>query len=143
MNLKFKKPITGKYLDISKADDDVFSQNLLGPGFVVNPDDKNIYSPIHGKIKMIYPTHHAIAISTDDLDILIHVGLSDKLRHQHLFELHVNLNDIVSQGDKLLSFNFDYSSFDEVDYQIPIVFVQKKSLQIRNETKDAFELIIL
>ena len=53
-------------------------QKLLGPGFLVNPSDQQIFSPIHGKIKMIYPTHHALAISNNDYDILIHgVGLSD------------------------------------------------------------------
>ena len=143
MNIYFKKPLAGEYLDITKANDDIFSQKLLGPGFLVKPSDKHIYSPIHGKIKMIYPTHHAIAISTDNLDILIHVGLTDKIRHKDLFKLHVNLNDTVSQGDKLLSFNFDFNDYNELDYQTPIGFIQKQTLQIIKETKDIFELGIL
>lgn len=143
MNINFKKPILGEYLDITTASDDIFSQKLLGPGFLVTPKDKHVYSPICGKIKMIYPTGHAIAISTGDLDILIHVGLTDKIRHKDLFTLYVKLDDIVSQGDKLLSFNFSFDDYDEKDYQIPIVFVQKHTLQIINEQEDSIELGIL
>jgi glucose-specific phosphotransferase system IIA component len=143
MNIHFKKPIKGEYLDITKASDDIFSQKLLGPGFLVKPIDKDIYSPICGKIKMIYPTLHAIAISTENLDILIHVGLSEKIRHKDLFKLHVKLGDIVSVGDKLLSLNFNFSDYHENDYQIPIVFVQKHTLQIINECEESIELGIL
>lgn len=143
MNINFKKPIAGEYLDITNASDDIFSQKLLGPGFLVTPKDKHIYSPIYGKIKMIYPTGHAIAISNGDLDILIHVGLTDIIRHKDLFTLHVKLDDVVSQGDKLLSFNFDFKDYDQKDYQVPIVFVQKHTLQILNEHEDSIELGIL
>lgn len=143
MNINFKKPIKGEYLDITKASDDIFSQKLLGPGFLVKPQDKHIYSPICGKIKMIYPTSHAIAISTENLDILIHVGLTEKIRHKDLFTLHVKLNDMVTQGDKILSFNFDFKDYHENDYQIPIVFVQKQTLQILKECEDFIDLGIL
>jgi glucose-specific phosphotransferase system IIA component len=143
MNIHFRKPIKGEYLDITKASDDIFSQKLLGPGFLVKPKDNHIYSPICGKIKMIYPTLHAIAISTENLDILIHVGLTEKIRHKDLFILHVKLGDTVLAGDKLLSFNFDFNDYHEDDYQIPIVFVQKHALQILNECEDSIELGIL
>ncbi len=142
MKIDFYKPITGNYLDISFAKDDIFSQKLLGPGFLVIPKDTHIYAPIHGKIKMIYPTHHAIAISTVDCDILIHVGLSDALRHKALFDLHVALNDEVKIGDKLLSFNFDFNDYNLVDYQILVVFVQKKQLEIIKESDKVIELNI-
>ena len=143
MNINFKKPILGQYTDIKNASDDIFSQKLLGPGFLVTPIDKHIYAPICGKIKMIYPTGHAIAISTDDLDILIHVGLTDKIRHKDLFTLHVNLDDVVKQGDKILSLNFNFDEFNLNDYQIPIVFVQKHTLQVLKECEDSIELGIL
>ncbi len=143
MNINFKKPIQGKYSDITNASDDIFSQKLLGPGFIVTPHDKHIYAPICGKIKMIYPTGHAIAISMDDFDILIHVGLTDKIRHKDLFTLHVKVDDMVNQGDQLLSLNFDFKDYDVTDYQIPIVFVQKHTLQIINESEDLFKLGIL
>ena len=142
MTLYFKKPLKGKYLDVSKASDEVFSNMLLGPGFIVRPTDKHIFSPVTGIVKIIYPTKHAIAISTGDVDILIHVGLTDKLRHKEFFNFHVELGDKVDLGDKLMSFNFDFDDLDPIDYETPIVFVQKKSLEILSETGDGFELII-
>lgn len=142
MKIDIYKPIKGEYLDISEAKDDVFSQKLLGPGFIVNPKDKHIFAPIHGKIKMIYPTHHAIAISNDDYDILIHVGLSNALRDKSLFDLYVQVGDIVTLGDKLLTLNFDFNDYQPIDYQTPVIFVQKKVIEIINETKEKFELIL-
>ncbi|MFA5470519.1 MAG: PTS glucose transporter subunit IIA [Acholeplasmataceae bacterium] len=142
MKIDFYKPIKGEYLDISEASDDVFSQKLLGPGFLVNPCDQQIFSPIHGKIKMIYPTHHALAISNNDYDILIHVGLSDMLRDQSLFDLHVAIGDEVNIGDLLLTLNINFNDYNLIDYQTPIIFVQKKHIEVLKETKDNFELIL-
>lgn len=142
MKLNFFKPIKGQYADITTADDDTFSQLLFGPGFLVSPNDKHIYAPIHGKIKMIYPTHHAIAISTGDIDILIHVGLTSTLRNPEFFILHVNLNDDVKQGDLLLTLNVDFFNYTDKDLQTPIVFVQKKSLEIMCEEEQFITLNI-
>lgn len=142
MNIRFKKPIKGEYLNIEEADDNVFSQKLLGPGFLIKPKDTSIYAPIHGKIKMIYPTLHAIAISLEDLDILIHVGLTDKIRNQNQYTLHVHVDQVVKPGDLLLSLNFDFADFDENDYVIPIVFVQKSELTIIKEDENYIDLSI-
>ncbi len=143
MNIKFLKPVKGDYFNIEEASDEVFSQKLLGPGFLIKPKDSYIYAPVHGRIKMIYPTLHAIAIQADNFDVLIHVGLTEKLRHKNLFHLHVSLNDIVNAGDLLLSFNFNLSDYQESDYEIPVVFVQKQSLEIIHENENDFELTIL
>lgn len=142
MNIIFKKPIKGQYLNVEEAEDEVFSQKLLGPGFLIKPKDKNIYAPTHGKIKMVYPTLHAIAISLEDLDILIHVGLTDKIRTKNQYTLHVDVNQVVNPGDLLLSFNFNFADFDENDYAIPVVFVQKKELTIIKEDEDYIKLSI-
>ena len=140
MLLSFKKPVEGKYLDITHAKDDVFSQKLLGPGFVVNPKNHQIVAPIYGKIKMIYPTHHAIVISNDQVDILIHVGLNNTLRNPSFFKLHVKLGDEVKQGDLLIELLIKDQPLTEIDLSTPIVFVQKKDFKII-ESKDDILLI--
>jgi len=140
MLLSFKKPVEGKYLDITHAKDDVFSQKLLGPGFVVNPKNHQIVAPICGKIKMIYPTQHAIAISNDQVDILIHVGLNNTLRNPSFFKLHVKLGDEVKQGDLLIELLIKDQPLTEIDLSTPIVFVQKKDFKII-ESKDDILLI--
>lgn len=140
MLLSFKKPIEGKYLDITHAKDDVFSQKLLGPGFVVNPTNHQIVAPIYGKIKMIYPTHHAIAISNDEVDILIHVGLNETLRNPSYFKMHVNLDDEVEQGDLLIELLIHDQILTEIDIATPIVLVQKKDFKII-ESKDDILLL--
>jgi glucose-specific phosphotransferase system IIA component len=142
MLLSFKKPIEGTYLDITHAKDDVFSQKLLGPGFVVKPINPQIISPIYGKIKMIYPTHHAIAISNEEVDILIHVGLNETLRNPSYFKLHVSLHDEVKQGDLLLELLIKDLELKDQDLSTPIVFVQKKDFKILEANHDILTLDI-
>ena len=134
MQIVINKPISGTYHDISKANDDVFGQKLLGPGFLVDPTDKDIYAPIKGIVKMIYPTKHAFAISNDAYDILIHIGITETLRDPLLFQLHVSLHDEVNIGDKIMTLHFDFKEYEPKDYQIPIVFVQKKDITLIHET---------
>ena len=142
MKIDFYKPIKGNYLDITRATDEVFSTLMLGPGFVVIPKDIHVYAPFHGKIKMIYPTLHAIAISTNDFDVLIHIGLTDRLRNPDLFDVHVKVNDDVEIGDLLITFKFDLLNYRQVDLETPIVFVQKSELTITRETKQMISLTI-
>ena len=40
-------------------------------------------------------------------------------------------------------FNFKMSDYQENDYEIPVVFVQKQSLEIIHENENDFELTIL
>lgn len=140
MIFKFYKPITGQYKDISAAPDDVFQQKLVGSGFVVNPTKKRFFAPIHGKITMIYPTHHVLVIHHEDFDLMIHVGCTDVLRASHCFTYYVTVGDVVSPGDPLFDLNFDLDAYHPHDYLTALVFVQKPQLKIIEMTDQLFRL---
>lgn len=49
---------------------------MMGDGFAVTPADSVVYAPVAGKITTVFPTKHAIGITTPEgLEVLVHMGL--------------------------------------------------------------------
>lgn len=62
---------------LEKANDPVFSQKMMGEGYFVEPVNGQIYSPVKGKVSSVFPTKHAIGITTENgLEILLHMGIN-------------------------------------------------------------------
>ncbi|MGG5359120.1 MULTISPECIES: glucose PTS transporter subunit IIA [unclassified Enterococcus] len=67
----------GKVLSIDKASDPVFAEKMMGEGYFVEPENGQIYSPVNGTISSVFPTKHAIGITTKSgLEILLHMGIN-------------------------------------------------------------------
>lgn len=61
---------------LEKVNDPVFSQKMMGEGYFVEPTNDQIYSPVTGTVSSVFPTKHAIGISTPNgLEILLHMGI--------------------------------------------------------------------
>lgn len=62
---------------LENASDPVFSQKMMGEGYFVEPVNGQIYSPVTGKVSSVFPTKHAIGITTaNGLEILLHMGIN-------------------------------------------------------------------
>ena len=69
-------PADGKVMPITEVKDDVFSTKMLGDGLAVKADNGEIFAPVAGEITTVFPTKHAIGITTEQgWEILIHLGL--------------------------------------------------------------------
>lgn len=67
----------GTVKPITESSDSVFSQKLMGDGFLVIPENGTIYSPVEGVVTSIFPTKHAIGLQTaSGLEILLHMGVN-------------------------------------------------------------------
>ena len=131
MKIHFVSPIAGILEDVSRTPDDTFSQGLLGPGFVITPTDDQIYAPCDGKISLLFPTHHAIAIHhASGINILIHIGFGTVDLKGEGFMVHKMLHDDVKQGDLLISFDDDFLRKHAISMAVPVVFLQKENLTI-------------
>ena len=71
-----KSPISGKVIELSKIQDGVFSQKIMGEGVAIDSTGDIVYAPINGKIVVVAETKHAFVIELENgMELLIHVGL--------------------------------------------------------------------
>lgn len=125
---KYKHPFEGECLDVIQTPDEVFSQKLLGPGFVYQPTAGFVIAPIDGMISMVFPTKHAISIKhKEGFEVLIHVGLDSVSLKGEGFTHHVKLNQKVQIGDPILSFDLNLIK-EKASIYSPVVFVQMQTL---------------
>jgi PTS system glucose-specific IIA component len=95
-------PISGQLIAIDAVSDDVFSQKMMGDGFAVTPADSVVYAPVAGKITTVFPTKHAIGITTPEgLEVLVHMGLDTVELNGAPFVIDVEVDDTVAAGDRL------------------------------------------
>lgn len=69
-------PMKGRCVSIKAVSDPTFSEEILGKGVAIVPKDGKVYAPADGVITTIFPTGHAVGMTTNDgVELLIHVGL--------------------------------------------------------------------
>ena len=74
--IELTAPMKGKCVSIKEVPDPTFAEEILGKGIAVIPQDGHVYAPADGKISTVFPTGHAVGITTaDGAEILIHIGL--------------------------------------------------------------------
>lgn len=96
-------PLAGKCVSIKEVPDPTFADEILGKGVAVIPTDGKVYAPADGVITTLFPTGHAVAITTDNgVEILIHIGLETVSLEGKSFTVHTQMDAKVKKGDLLL-----------------------------------------
>lgn len=102
-------PLTGEAKDLSEVPDEVFASRIMGDGAVVVPSDGNVIAPADGVISFVFPSKHALGLTTTDgLELLIHIGIDTVKLDKKAFETYVEEGDKVQAGDKILSFDLEF-----------------------------------
>lgn len=106
LEITITSPMNGTLIQLSKVNDPIFSEEMMGKGIALKSEDNTIYSPIKGTVSMIAPTKHAIGITSDDgVELLIHVGLDTVKLNGDGYKLLVQENDKVDIGVALINFD--------------------------------------
>ncbi|MBO0422841.1 beta-glucoside-specific PTS transporter subunit IIABC [Enterococcus plantarum] len=101
-------PITGTIVPLEKVEDQVFSSGALGKGIAIEPTVGELYAPANGEITTLFPTGHAVGITTEDgAEVLMHIGMDTVEMDGDGFELVVKQGDKVKQGDLLVKFDIE------------------------------------
>ncbi|WP_195854113.1 PTS glucose transporter subunit IIA [Aerococcus tenax] len=114
----------GEYVSLEKVSDPVFAQKLLGDGFGIEPSDGKIKAPVSGKISTVFPTKHAIGITTDEgLEVLLHLGFNTVELNGEPFTSFVKEGDQVETGDLLTEMDIEsIQSVEAVETTCVLVF---------------------
>lgn len=127
-------PIEGEIIPLKEVKDEAFSSELLGKGVCILPANGDVYAPVTGTVTNLFPTLHAVGITTDDyVEVLIHIGMDTVNLKGEGFQAFVQQGDYVTKGQKLIT--FDYQKFEElnINLQTPVVITNSqdfKNIQI-------------
>lgn len=104
--LEIASPIKGKVVKQADMKDEAFGSGALGKGVAVQPEEGKVYAPADGVISALFPTLHAIGITTDTgAELLIHVGLDTVQLNGESYRASVSEGDRVKKGALLLEFD--------------------------------------
>lgn len=120
--IELASPIQGKAIALSEVNDPTFAQEMVGKGAAVKPTVGEVLAPCDGVVTIVFPTLHAIALKSDQgAEILIHVGLDTVNLNGEGFTAHVQVDQRVEKGQKLLS--FDLAKLEALGYDtvVPVV----------------------
>ncbi len=115
-------PLKGDVLELAQVEDAAFSAGILGKGCAIIPAEGEVYAPVDGILTTLFPTKHALGITSDDgVEVLIHIGLNTVQLNGEGFTAHVQQGARVSRGQHLLS--FDLADLKDKGYclQTPVI----------------------
>ena len=101
-------PMKGKAVSLKEVNDPTFSEEMLGKGIAIIPEEGKVYAPADGEVGLVFDTLHAVSITTaDGAEVLIHVGLDTVTMKGEGFEACVKAGDAVKKGDLLLKVDLE------------------------------------
>ena len=108
-------PLVGDILPLSAVADEVFASGALGKGVAIQPSEGKVLAPANGTVSVLFPTGHAVGITTDTgVELLIHIGLDTVNLDGRGYTSHVEKGQKVSAGDLLVE--FDIATINEAGY---------------------------
>lgn len=117
-------PIKGKVVDIKEVADPAFNKGELGKGVGIIPekDKDDVLAPVSGIVSALFPTFHAIGLTTDQgVEVLIHIGIDTVQLEGDGFKAYVFEGKKVVRGEKLIE--VDYRKLKDKGYDIATMIV--------------------
>lgn len=115
-------PMKGACVELKEVSDPTFGEGILGKGIAIKPEDGSVYAPTDAVVSTVFPTGHAVALTTaDGAEILIHVGLDTvNLKGLH-FDVKVEADQQVKKGDLLVVADLEQIKAAGYDVITPMV----------------------
>ena len=123
-------PLAGELVKQEDIKDQVFASGAMGKAIAINPTEGVVYAPANATVTTIFPTGHAIGLTTDNgTEVLIHIGLDTVELNGEGFEKLVATGDQVEAGQKLITFDMDLIQERGFSTQTPIVITNMVELE--------------
>lgn len=129
IKFNFVSPLSGTIISLDQVPDPTFSGKILGDGFAIVPDIGLVVSPFDATVESLIGSHHAIGLlSTEGVEILIHVGIDTvKLKGQG-FKAIVAEGQSVKKGDPLIEFDLELIKKMSPSIITPVIFTNSDDL---------------
>ena len=115
-------PLNGKVVELSKVNDSTFSNEILGKGIAIIPEEGIVYAPFDGKIDVFFQTGHAIGlVNNEGTEVLIHVGIDTVNLNGEFFHPQKQSGDEIKKGEVLLKFDIDKIKDAGYDIVTPVI----------------------
>lgn len=117
-------PCDGVVIPLRQVQDEVFASESMGKGLAIQVDAKQaiLYAPISGRISVLFPTLHAIGITTDTgIELLLHIGIDTVELQGAGFTSYISCNQKIRRGDKLMK--VDFASIQQAGYDNEVIMV--------------------
>lgn len=122
-------PVKGHSIPVSQVKDEVFASRTMGDGVGIIPAEGKVYAPCDGTIQVVFPTGHAVGISSGDTEALIHIGINTVELNGKGFTAHVQQGQTVKKGELLVSFDKDFIENNGYDPTVVFIVTEKKDSQ--------------
>ncbi len=99
------QPVKGNVISYEQIPDDTFASGVLGVGVGVEPTDEVVVAPFDGEISSVAESKHAVGISANDMELLIHVGVDTVNMNGDGFTCLVQEGEQVKAGQPLIRFS--------------------------------------
>ncbi len=95
---------------------------MLGEGVAIIPKDGKVYAPFDGTVTSLFPTKHAIGLTSDEgVELLIHFGLETVELKGRGFVSHVSDGEKVEKGQLMLEVDVEMLVAEGYDIVTPVV----------------------
>lgn len=131
-----KSPMNGTVIPLSEVPDTVFSSEMLGKGFGVEPSEGKAYAPVDGEVTTVFDTKHALGLmSKNGVELLIHIGMDTVKLNGRGFDVKVKAGDQVKAGDLLAEFDMDLIKSEGYPVTTAVVITNTDDCEAIGEVK--------
>lgn len=129
VDLSVYAPVKGKVMPLHEVNDTTFASGMMGKGCAIMPEADTIYAPCNGTITSLFPSKHAVGITSDEgVELLIHIGLNTVKLDGTGFDVLVKQGDIVKKGDKIVKFDLKGISAKGYDMVTPVIVLNSDAV---------------
>lgn len=115
-------PVEGSVVPLDQVKDEAFASGAMGKGIAIEPTDGKVIAPFNGEVTALFPTKHAIGLTSDDgVEILIHVGMDTVQLEGDGFTTHFEKGDKVKAGEILIEFDIEAIKEAGFPLQTPVI----------------------
>lgn len=136
-------PIEGTIKPIEDSSDAAFASGALGKGVVIIPSDGKVYAPVSGTVTVLFPSLHAIGITSDSgVELLIHIGINTVQLEGKGYTAHIKQGDHVECGQLLVEFDMDYITSEGYSLETPVLvtnYNDLKEVKITDKTNSSLK----